>query len=820
MGTVYAGYDETLRRRVALKVLQADYRLDPEAKARLIREARSLSQLDHPNICRIHDYIEGDDVDLLVLEYIEGRTLSDAIPDLGHADKLRIGAAIAEVLVAAHRQGIIHRDLKPDNVMMTADGQVKVLDFGLARWLEDRGRSPRPRGAARLRLAEPAEPAEPEDEMPGETLDLPLDLDLDRIDTGGSINLRTAAGITMGTPLYMSPEQARGERLTPASDMYSFGLLLQTLFTTREPYELNLTAREVMLKAARGDSLPATGTSRDVAALINHLKSIAPTDRPTAAEALASLRRIAEKPKRIAQRAAAALLMAVFLIGIAKYTFDLRRERTAAVAAEARAVKAQQEAATRRGQAEELINFMLGDLRGKLVPLGKLELLDDVGERALAYSKSLQPQLMTAGELARNAKALGQLGQVRIAQGRLADATDIFARARGFAQAAVRKEPANQDAQLALMNAYYSDGEAAQLRGDLEAALGHMQQYLATARTLAASHPKNDEYRIEQAYGHANVGTLLMARARYGEARPHFEEALRIKRERLARDPLNLEWQADLANTINKVGVNMARTGDLAGARKQFEEQKRINQTLVSVSPDHAQWKQRLAFSHGYLASVLNSLGALAEAEREYEAELKIERSLAETDPTNASVKQDYAVTMSRVAALRSRRGLAAEADAGFSHAERLLEELRRIDPSRASFRNVLAFSISRMALLHLQHDEIQRARREWQRAWTLLGSNPGADAASRQPVIEVMVTGMAIARAAADEVTLGDLRARAEVFLAAPPLSASSDPDVAALRARLLVSTGRRDEAQPIAQRLRTMGYRQPDFEWTLRAE
>jgi eukaryotic-like serine/threonine-protein kinase len=815
MGTVYAGYDETLRRRVALKVLQADYRLDPEAKARLIREARSLSQLDHPNICRIHDYIEGDEVDLLVLEYIEGRTLSDSIPDLGHADKLRIGAAIAEVLVAAHRQGIIHRDLKPDNVMMTATGQVKVLDFGLARWLEDRGRSPRPHGAAHLRLAEPAEP---EDEMPGETLDLVLDLD--RIDTGGSINLRTAAGITMGTPLYMSPEQARGERLTPASDMYSFGLLLQTLFTAREPYELNLTAREVMLKAARGDSLPATGTNRDVAALINHLKSIAPTDRPTAAEALSRLRRIAEKPKRIAQRAAAALLVAVFLIGIAKYTFDLRRERTAAVAAEARALTAQQEAATRRGQAEELISFMLVDLRGKLVPLGKLELLDDVGERALAYSKSLRPEMMTAGELARNAKALGQLGQVRIAQGRLADATDIFARARGFAQAAVRKEPANQDAQLALMNAYYSDGEAAQLRGDLDAALGHMQQYLATARTLAASHPKNDEYRIEQAYGHANVGTLLMARARYGEARPHFQEALRIKRDRLAREPLNLEWQADLANTINKVGVNMARTGDLGGARKQFEEQKRINQTLVSVSPDHAQWKQRLAFSHGYLASVLNSLGELAEAEREYDAELRIERSLAEADPANATVKQDYAVTMSRVAAFRSRRGLAAEADAGFSHAEGLLEELRRIDPSRASFRNVLAFSISRMALLHLQHNEIQRARREWKRAWALLGTEPGADAAFRQPAIEVMVTGMAIARAAGDEVTLRDLRTRVEAFLAAPPLSASSDPDVAALRARLLVSTGRRDEAQPIAQRLHTIGYRQPDFEWSLRTE
>src|SRR5687767_5494424 len=137
MGDVYAGYDEKLERKVALKVLNADQRLDDEARERLLREARALSKLEHPNICRIHDYIETGDVDLLVLEYIDGRTLHDALygDKMPRSEKLRIAAAIAEVMVKAHRAGIVHRDLKPENVMLTKSGEVKVLDFGLARWL-------------------------------------------------------------------------------------------------------------------------------------------------------------------------------------------------------------------------------------------------------------------------------------------------------------------------------------------------------------------------------------------------------------------------------------------------------------------------------------------------------------------------------------------------------------------------------------------------------------------------------------------------------------------------------------------------------------
>src|SRR4029079_4003894 len=133
MGAVYVGFDEKLQRKVALKVVH-EGRLDAEARARFGREARVLSQLNHPHICQIYDYLEGEERDFLVLELIDGRSLKEVIaerPD--EATRMRIAAEILDVLAATHAQGIIHRDLKPSNVMVTSKGAVKVLDFGLAR---------------------------------------------------------------------------------------------------------------------------------------------------------------------------------------------------------------------------------------------------------------------------------------------------------------------------------------------------------------------------------------------------------------------------------------------------------------------------------------------------------------------------------------------------------------------------------------------------------------------------------------------------------------------------------------------------------------
>src|SRR6187200_2114020 len=140
MGEVYVGIDETLKRRVALKAIRVEHRLDSVSKARFLREARILSQLDHPNICRVYDFIEGDGRDWLVMELIEGKSLQVALRDrLDPAAKMKIAEQIAAVLMATHAAGVVHRDLKPGNVMLTRGTHVKVLDFGLAHELSLEG---------------------------------------------------------------------------------------------------------------------------------------------------------------------------------------------------------------------------------------------------------------------------------------------------------------------------------------------------------------------------------------------------------------------------------------------------------------------------------------------------------------------------------------------------------------------------------------------------------------------------------------------------------------------------------------------------------
>jgi eukaryotic-like serine/threonine-protein kinase len=656
MGDVYAGYDEKLERKVALKVLNSDQRLDDEARERLLREARALSKLEHPNICRIHDYIETGDVDLLVLEYIDGRTLHDALSEkTPRSEKLRIAAAIAEVMVKAHRAGIVHRDLKPENVMLTRSGEVKVLDFGLARWLNRAKRQSSDRlSALRVPVKSAAEGAG----VPADTLILPppsptpLPSGTDRFNSDGVRRefLATAVGITLGTPIFMSPEQARGESLTPASDMFSFGLLLQTLFTGEDPHPMGLTAREVILRVARGETLPVQGAPGDVTALINRLKQFAPADRPTALEALERLRMMEEKPQRIARRAIVGALALIALLGAWRYTVDLKAERALAVAARA-------EADARRGQAEDLIEFMIGDLRKKLEPVGRLDILDDVGKRAIEYVDSLGPEKMGPDELVRNTKALNQLGEVRVGQGKTTEALEMFRRSLAFADEAVRRDARNAQAQLVLGATHFWIGNTLRIQGDTAGALQHMRDYMRAGDALVRIDPANDEHQLERAYGHSGVALILDAQGKPDEALEHYRVSLEIKQKLAERDRRDANAQAELARALNKVGAVLYKKGDLRGALEHSRREVEIYRALVQREPKQERWKQRLATSMAYLGRALHDTGDSVAALSLLHEELAIERQLMTLDPTNVESQRAVAMTLRSIAEAQMQRG-------------------------------------------------------------------------------------------------------------------------------------------------------------------
>jgi predicted ATPase/serine/threonine protein kinase len=206
MGEVYRARDMRLERPVAVKMLPPEVAADTERFRRFQGEARAISALNHPHILVVHDIGEAEGRPFIVTELVEGRTLRQAMDEraIPLRDAIDIGTQVASALAAAHARGIVHRDIKPDNIMMRPDGYVKVLDFGLAKVSVSDG---------------------PSDETA----------------------CMTGTGIVMGTPEYMSPEQAAGEAVDFRSDQFAFGILMYELLSGRRPFR---RASAVMTAAA------------------------------------------------------------------------------------------------------------------------------------------------------------------------------------------------------------------------------------------------------------------------------------------------------------------------------------------------------------------------------------------------------------------------------------------------------------------------------------------------------------------------------------------------------------------------------------------
>jgi tRNA A-37 threonylcarbamoyl transferase component Bud32/tetratricopeptide (TPR) repeat protein len=792
MGDVYAGYDDKLERKVALKVLNADQRLDAEARERLLREARALSKLEHPNICRIHDYIEEQDVDLLVLEYIDGQTLHDTLrKGMTRSEKLNIAISIAEVLVQAHRGGIVHRDLKPENVMLTKAGEVKVLDFGLARWLNRaRARSSSDNVAA---IASPVPVRRREHGRQGDTLVLPTMAAASSAPKERADYLATAVGITLGTPLYMSPEQARGETLTPASDMFSFGLLLQVLFTGQEPHPEDLTAREVILRVARGETTPVQGAPRDVMALINRLKAFAPTDRPTAVETLERLHFLEERPQRIARRAIIAAIAMFVVLGVWRYTVDLQAERSIAIAARA-------EAESRRAQAEDLINFMVGDLRKKLEPVGRLEILDDVAKKTLQYASDLDPTRMSVGELARNAKVLHQLGEVTMSRGEVPAALPLFRQSLMLSDMARKRDPRNADAQLAYGTSHFWLGNAYRQQKQLPEALASMREYRDVTEKLAHEYPEKPEYQIERAYGHNAVGVILEAQGDLKGALEHYSVSLDVRTAQSRQNPGDLALQAEVAPALNKVGQIQSKLGNLAGARDYFRRELETYRSLVAADPKQTQWQQRMAVSLTYLGLAHWWMGDVDGAEALWREELGIERGLAERDPDNVAWQRNVLVTTRRIAVSHYGRGDHATAASMLQSARNGLERLQKRAPN------------DRTLPIYVNYNDLELARALAATGSTLRARGILTDVIARLESASDRASQITLARGAyyLGEVLVASDSARAEAawrraeHVLEPVASGSTDVQERELWARVLARRSRCDESRRVMNGLK----------------
>ncbi|MGH9672678.1 MAG: serine/threonine-protein kinase, partial [Bryobacteraceae bacterium] len=196
MGEVYRARDSRLDRQVAIKVLPAEFTSDQDRVRRFVQEAKAASALNHPNIITIYEIGESESGRFIAMEFVQGRTLRELIGQPLSSDSLSsVGSQVAKALAVAHASGIVHRDIKPENIVVRPDGYVKVLDFGLAR------------------LA-PATTTDPE----------------------ATTAHQTIPGVLLGTMAYMSPEQASGEAVTPATDVFALGIVVYELATGQRPF--------------------------------------------------------------------------------------------------------------------------------------------------------------------------------------------------------------------------------------------------------------------------------------------------------------------------------------------------------------------------------------------------------------------------------------------------------------------------------------------------------------------------------------------------------------------------------------------------------
>ena len=260
MALVYLAHDREEDRPVAVKLLADNLAADPELRRRFAREAQLAERLSHPNILRVLDSGEADGRAFIVLEYVEGRNLAEELDRSGRLPPARVaqlGSQAAAALAHAHEKSLVHRDVKPQNLLLTADGSLKVSDFGIARVVDE--------------------------------------------------TQLTGVGTVLGTAAYLAPEQAAGMEVTAAADVYALGAVLYELLTGRPLHDAS-TLAELVLRREEPDLAPPSSLAPDVPAEMDSLVLAClredPGARPTAHEVELMLRDELEPPTQVVRPAA------------------------------------------------------------------------------------------------------------------------------------------------------------------------------------------------------------------------------------------------------------------------------------------------------------------------------------------------------------------------------------------------------------------------------------------------------------------------------------------------------------------------------------
>ena len=694
MGRIVAARDRRLDRAVALKELCVDL---PETRARLEREAFLTARLEHPSIVSVHEagrWPTGEP--FFAMKLVPGRSLDQVIAATTTlAERLALlphVLAVADALAYAHQQRIIHRDLKPHNVLVGEFGETVVIDWGVAKDLSS------------VRAGAPPSVKELAPD-PG----------------------ATSAGSVLGTPAYMPPEQAAGEPVDERADVYAIGAMLYHLLTGHAPFAGMAAVAVVQIVQEEGPTPLRDlqlGLPADLVAIVTRAMARSADARYPTARGLAddlrryqagqlvgahrySWRQLAWRWLRRNRRAvtvAGASLLVLIAFGI----ISLSR----IVGAEHRAQDERLLAEHHRADAEELMGFMLGDLRDRLRPLNQLGLLETVARKAGDYYAH-RPDDLRADDVAKHALALQNLGDVLAWSGHVDDALARYRSAQQLAQALVALDPTSLVARRTLADSHVKVGDAMKAKGDTASAVAEL-------RAAFAIIPDDDASMHGVAVIHNRLGDMLQAQGNAPAALREYRIELGIRLGLAARAPQEVMPQRDLALSHSRIGNVLRRLGDSAGVLAEYHSALQIAEQLAVRVPTDAIVQRDLGVFHEKVGIALRDQLQLDAALAAHRAALAIRVRLAGADPANTVLQRDLSVSHLKIADILDVQGKSLLALVDYRADLAITEQLAARDPGDVSAERDLVVSHSRLGDVLLHQHAVSAALDEYRTALAL----------------------------------------------------------------------------------------------------
>jgi tetratricopeptide (TPR) repeat protein len=468
------------------------------------------------------------------------------------------------------------------------------------------------------------------------------------------------------------------------------------------------------------------------------------------------------------------------------------------------AIHARNEAREQRREAEGLVGFMLGDLKDKLEPIGRLDALDGVGSRVLAYYRKQDTSQLSDAALLQRSRALSLMGQVAFLRGNMSGATRFYQEAMSGTGEAVRRNPDDPQrlydhAQNVFWIAYINDSQ-----GNLRPAEAGMREYKKLATQMVALEPNNMKWRMEDEDADVNLGLVLYERRQFGAAVTRFSQAVGMIEALSTADPGNDQYQQNLAETLAWLADAEFASGHLDTAINVRQRHIAVLSRLISAPNSNVRYRQRLIPAEESLGKLYLMRGQSDLALQHLRAGVSAAEQLLPVEPGN-TLWLNYAMSVRFALAdalMGTKQDGAAETEAGCAIAQRLFARDSRYAQWRLGMQ-ICWTNRARLALAANRTDEALRNARQAVNTGmpdTTRSMDGPAPAARAQLVLGDI------------QKSLGDSAAAAAAWqagLAALPNGSSERPNELALHAAILQRLGRTAEAQPLIQRLRAMGYR-----------